>query len=290
MASIAVVGATGNTGRATIKELKALGESPRSVVRNAERAYEVLGADANIALADVDDRASLEQALQDIDRVFIATGHNPKSGEQQINVLEAAKAAGATFILKLSGGRSVVGPDAESIVGRGHHAVEDALRRSGLPWTVLSPGLFMQNILGAAASIRNEGKIVQPFARDLPLAFIDVRDTAAVAARVLLDPATHAGNVYEFTGVETTFEDFVKVVSDVLGKTVVYVPVSLDAAEQGMKARGMPEWLVGHMMAVAKIGATGGFSRENTQPIRELVGRAPITTRQFVEDHRAAFS
>jgi NAD(P)H dehydrogenase (quinone) len=43
---IAVVGATGNTGRATVKELRALGENPICVVRNAEKAREVLGADA----------------------------------------------------------------------------------------------------------------------------------------------------------------------------------------------------------------------------------------------------
>jgi NAD(P)H dehydrogenase (quinone) len=79
MASIAVVGATGNTGRATVKELKALGENPLCVVRSAEKAKEVLGANANIAVADVDDRAGMEKALKGIERVFIVTGHNPKS-------------------------------------------------------------------------------------------------------------------------------------------------------------------------------------------------------------------
>ena len=42
--TIAVVGATGNTGRAVVKELKALGQDPISVVRNADKAREVLGA------------------------------------------------------------------------------------------------------------------------------------------------------------------------------------------------------------------------------------------------------
>ena len=290
MASIAVVGATGNTGRATVQELKTLGENARCIVRNAEKAREVLGADATIAIADVDDRASLEKALEGIERVFVVTGHNPKSGDQQINVLEAAKAAGAAFILKVSGGRAVVGPDAESVVGRGHHAVEEAIKNSGLSWCLLRPGLFMQNTLAAAASIKNDGKIVQPFRGDLPLAFVDVRDTAAVAARILLHPAEHAGRVYEFTGVQTTFEAFAKVFSEVLGKPVVYVGAPLEAAEQSMKARGMQDWLVGHMLAIAKVGANGGFSTEKTQPIRDIVGRAPITIRQFVENYNVSFT
>ena len=57
-----------------------------------------------------------------------------------------------------------------------------------------------------------------------------------------------------------------------------------------MKSRGMPDWLVTHNVALAKVGAAGGFSTENTKPIEDLVGRAPITTKQFVEDFKAAFS
>ncbi len=40
---IAVVGATGNTGRAAVRELAALGEPPLCVVRNPDKAREVLG-------------------------------------------------------------------------------------------------------------------------------------------------------------------------------------------------------------------------------------------------------
>jgi len=47
---------------------------------------------------------------------------------------------------------------------------------------------------------------------------------------------------------------------------------------------------VTHNVALAKVGAAGGFSTENTKPIEDLVGRAPITTKQFVEDFKAAFS
>jgi hypothetical protein len=41
---------------------------------------------------------------------------------------------------------------------------------------------------------------------------------------------------------------------------------------------------------IARLGADGAFSTENTGPILEIVGRAPTTTRQFVEDHKAMFS
>jgi uncharacterized protein YbjT (DUF2867 family) len=144
--------------------------------------------------------------------------------------------------------------------------------------------------LAQAASIKNEGKIVTAYPGNVPLALIDVRDTGALGARVLRDPAKHAGKVYAFTGLTTTYDEFAKVFSEVLGKPVVYVAVSLEQAAQAMKGRNMPDWLIAHLTAMARAGGSGAFAQENTQPIRDIVGRAPITTRQFVQDHRAAFS
>ena len=286
----AVVGATGNTGRAVVKELKGLGETPVCIVRNADKAKEVLGADTKTAMAELDDRANLEKALAGSKRVFIVTGHNPKSDVQQINVIDAAKAVGAESIVKVSGGRDVIGPNVESVNGQAHYKIEEHLKKSGLKWCILSPGLFMQNVLGQAASIKNEGKIVQPWPKDLPVALIDVRDTGALGARVLRDPDKHNGKLYTFTGVSTTFGDFAGVIGEVLGKPITYIAVTLEQAEAAMKARNMPDWLVAHLVAIARAGGKGAFSKENTQPIRDIVGRAPITPRQFVQDYKGALS
>jgi len=283
----AVVGATGNSGRAVVKELESLGEKPVSVVRNADKAREVLGASAKIAVAELDDRAGMTKALAGARRVFIVTGHNPSSAAQQINVIEAAKAAGAEYIVKVSGGRAVTGPNVESLNGRAHFEIEEHLKSCGLQWCILSPGLFMQNMLGQAANIK-QGKIVQPWPKDVSVALIDVRDTGALGARVLRDPAKHTGKIHSFTGAATTYGEFADVIAEVLGKPITYTALTLEQAEQGMKARGLPDWLVAHLLAMARAGAGGAFAKENTQPIRDIVGRAPITIRQFVQDYRSA--
>jgi NAD(P)H dehydrogenase (quinone) len=283
----AVVGATGNTGRAVVKELAALGERPLAVVRNATKAKEVLGADAKLAVAELDDRAGMAKALAGVKRVFIVTGHNPSSAAQQINVIEAAKTAGAEYVVKVSGGRAVTGPNVESVNGRAHFEIEEHLKACGLQWCILSPGLFMQNMLGQAANIK-QGKIAQPWPKDVPVALIDVRDTGALGARVLREPRTHAGKLYSFTGRTTTYGEFANAIAEVLGKPIAYTELTLEQAEQGMKARGMPDWLVAHLLAMARAGAAGAFSHENTQPVRDIVGREPITIRQFVQDYRTA--
>jgi len=287
--TVAVVGATGNTGRAVVKELRGLGENPVCVVRNADKARDVLGAEAKAAVAELTDRPALEKALTGVDSVFVVTGHNPGMVEQQNNVLDAALAAGVKYLVRVGGGRTVAKADSESVVGRGHAAIEDRLKSSPIGCVILRPGLFMQNVLGQAASIKNDSKMVLPFAADLPVALIDVRDTGAVGARILLDPAPHVGKTYEFTGKLTTYREFAAVFSSVLSRPITYVGITPEQAEQGMKERNMPEWLVAHLVTIAKIGEAGGFSTEDTKVIEDLVGRAPITTKQFVEDFKPAF-
>lgn len=285
----AIVGATGNSGRAAVKELMRLGENPLCVVRNAEKAREVLGGDAKVAVAEVDDRAALEKALAGVKRVFIVTGHNPQCGEQQVNILESAKAAGAEYVVKLSGGKAMATADSETPVGRGHHLVERAMQESGLAWTILRPGLFMQNVFAQAALIKNDSKMALPFAPDLPLAFIDTRDAGALGAHVLRDPDKYAGKTIEYSGPARTYADFAKDFSDVLGRTIIYIGVTPDQAQAALKSRGLPDWLIGHQLAIAKLAAQGGFSDANPQAIREILGREPISTRQFVEDFRGVF-
>ena len=147
----AVVGATGNTGRAVVKELKGLGENPVCIVRNADKAKEVLGADTKTAMAELDDRAGLQKALAGAKRVFVVTGHNPKSAEQQINVIEAAKAAGAEFIVKVSGGRDVIGPNVESVNGQ---VIALATGRPLAPGATINEGDAVRTTTGSRAVLR----------------------------------------------------------------------------------------------------------------------------------------
>ena len=282
---IAVVGATGNTGRSVVKELKQLGQDPVCVVRNPDKAREVLGTDARTAVAELSDRSALERAFKGVTSVFVVSGHNPNMVEQQNNVLDAALEAGVQYLVRVSGSRFLIIPDSPSIIGRGHYAIEEErLRGSGIKWVMLRPGLFMQNTFAQATSIKDASKIVLPFAADLPLAFIDVRDTGAVGARLHLDPLPHLGKIYEFTGALSNFGEFADVFSQILGRRITYVGVTAEQAEQAMKARGLPDWLITHQLTAAQIAAKGALSTEMTEPIRNIVNRAPITTRQFVKD------
>src|ERR1022692_4911890 len=107
---IAVIGATGNTGRAVVKELQALGQNPICVVRNPDKAREVLGANTKTAVADLNDKAALGKALAGVESLFVTTNVNPQLAEQNDNAIDAAVQAGVKVLVRLSAGRAVVGP------------------------------------------------------------------------------------------------------------------------------------------------------------------------------------
>src|SRR6516165_4158044 len=172
------------------------------------------------AVAKLTDRPALERALDGVQSVFVVTGHNPGMAELQNNVLDAALKVGTQYLVRVSGARAAAKADSESVVGRSHAAINVRLKASNIKWVILSPSMFMQNMLGQAASIKTDSKIVLPFAKDFPVAPIDVRDTGAVGARILLDPGPHAGKTYDLTGKLTTYGAFAEVFSQVLGRSI----------------------------------------------------------------------
>jgi hypothetical protein len=66
--------------------------------------------------------------------------------------------------------------------------------------------------------------------------------------------------------------------------------VTLEQNEQAVRSRGLPDWLVTHLLLVAKATTTGGFSKANFKPIVDIVGREPITIKKFAEDFRSVFA
>ncbi|HEV1999430.1 MAG TPA: hypothetical protein VGQ97_02970, partial [Xanthobacteraceae bacterium] len=100
----------------------------------------------------------------------------------------------------------------------------------------------------------------------------------------------HVGKTYAFTGKLSSYGEFADVFSQVLGKKITYIEATLDQAAAALKGRGLPDWLVTHLVSIARAAAKGAFSKENTGPIETIAKRKPITTKQFVEDFKGAFS
>ena len=284
---IGVIGGTGLTGRTVVAALQAKGADFRCLVRDPAAAAETLGGDVELVQADVSDAASIETGLAGCDKLFLLTGHSPVMGEQQIGAIEAAKRAGVKHVVKLSGGDAVVKEDTPALVMRAHWEIEQALKASGLEWTILRPGFFMQNFLNMAGMVKGQGKVMMPVPADVPVGMIDVRDTGDVAAAVLTGDG-HNGKSYVLAGPVQTPSDFTAALSSELGKEIPFVQVPMEGAVGAMKERGMPDWLIDHQSKVMGFVAEGQMAGTNDL-IEQLSGHPPRTLAGFAHDYAGAF-
>src|SRR5258708_2871820 len=162
----------------------------------------------------------------------------PNGVEQSQILIDAARAAGVKHVVKLSVTRSLGG----ITVGRWHAAIDAALKNSGMAWTILLPGGFMQNFVGNSAP-RPDGGIYAPVG-NAKAAFIDTRDIAAVAVKALTESG-HEGKEYTLTGsADVSYTDAAAIMSEVSGRQILFVDVPEAAARQAMLGAHMPEWLV----------------------------------------------
>jgi uncharacterized protein YbjT (DUF2867 family) len=157
-----------------------------------------------------------------------------------------------------------------------------SIRASGIPFTFLRPNIFMQEILRQADAIKSQNAFYMPFGPDVRLSFIDVRDNAAVAARVLSERG-HEGKIYELTGPEAlTFGEVAERLSEAVGRKIGYVQVGMDQWKQGFAATGAPQWMVD---AVAGLYET--FVPANSvvsDGVQRVLGRAATSFERFATD------
>jgi uncharacterized protein YbjT (DUF2867 family) len=282
---ILITGATGNNGRELVRQLVAAGQHVRALVRNPAKAAELKGPNVELAVGDFDQPATLDAALRGVDKAFLLTPVAEHFVEWQSAFVEAAQRAELKHLVKFSG----MGADSNVKVEllRLHGETDNLLRNSGVPFTILQPNSFHQNILSAADTIKTQRAFYWPL-KKAAQSTVDIRDINAVAARVFTSPS-HEGKAYVITGPEAlTFQQAAEKLSAVLGREIQYVDVPLSAAEDAMRKSGMPEWNVRALSELLGYFASGAAATV-TDTVPALLGRPALSFEQFVQDHRAAF-
>lgn len=288
---ILVTGATGTVGGHVARELKSVGVPFCALVRDRARAEQTPGAEVEFREGDYQRPATLLAALQDVDRVFLVAPLVPQLANLERNAVDAAVQAGVRHIVKLSTAGVAQATNAgSSSVPRQyplHRRAEEQLERSGIAFTHLRPGPFMQNTLNFAPSIAAEG-VFRGAWGDGAMAYVDVRDVAAVAARVLTEDG-HEGQAYELTGPEALSPaEIARKLSAAIGRKVRYQDVPPEAVHEAMLSRGMPEWFAAAMVEVMAHTRTGAAARV-TQAVFELTGRPPRPYDEFAHEFVSAF-
>ncbi len=280
-----VTGATGTSGMATVRALRAKGVDVIAGVHSLEKAAPLEQLGVVVKQLNYADIEEMMAAMRGANRLYLVTPVTPETEQLTASIVKAAKAAGVTHIAKLSGLNVDAKPGFE--LGRWHQAAEQVIVASGLQWTFLRPNSFMQNFLGDAESVKAQGTFYNP-SGSAAISFIDARDIGEVAATVLTTDG-HAGKIYNLTGPKAiTNADIAAQLTIATGKTVTYTPVTFEQTFETLQGFGLPRVVAVAVVELMENSASGNSSAVSPDAER-LLGHPPRDFIQFVNDFGSAF-
>ncbi len=276
---ILVTGATGNVGAEVVRQLMQQGQPFRAAVTNPEQARAVLGNDTDSVIFEFGNPSTYAQAFKGVRAMFLMRPPQIVDVKRYIYpAIDMAREAGVEHIVFLS----LQGVEKNPFVP--HHKVENYLQKSGVVYTFLRPSFFMQNLSTTHCDdIRLENQIFVPAGRG-KTSFIDVRDVAAVATKVLTE-AGHENCAYELTGTEAlSYDEVAQIFSVVLERPIRYANPSALRFWRQMRRKGYPTAFVMVMIALYTVSRLGLAAKVTPETAR-LLGRSPISMQQFVADY-----
>ena len=280
---ILVTGATGNIGGEVLAQLAQAGHAVRALARDPAKLSRFDGK-VEVVKGDLTKPETLDAAFAGVDKVFVLCSGVDLPARVG-NAVSAAKKAGVKHIVLLSSS-SVVGTH-ETIIGRWHIDAEAKVKESGIPWTMIRPGAFATNTLQWAGSIKATGMVFLP-AGEGKSKPIDVLDIATVAVKALTEPG-HEGQAYVLAGPESlSSAEQVAKISAAIGKPIQIVPLTPEAARQGMEKTGMPEEFIRAMLEIAALTGVG-YEMKDSSTVEELLWRQAKSYDAWLERNVAAF-
>lgn len=281
MAEILVTGAGGKTGLSVIRHLARHGKQPRAWVRDETLTARVREQGAGETfVADMREPVGWEQAMDGITAVY-HIAPNMAVDEEGIAALalRAAREADVRHFVY----HSVLHPQTEEMP---HHwkkmRVEEAVFRADIPFTILQPAPYMQNIQPMWDGI-TQGVYRLPYATGTRLGMVDLEDVAEVAAHVLTEP-DHRGAIYELSGPDVLDQaEVVDILTATLGRPIRFLQIPRDEWAIRARSAGLGEYAVTSLVAMFTYYERNGLYG-NPRVLRMLLGREPHDFRGFVRD------
>lgn len=225
--TILVCGATGSQGGAAARRLLRAGYGVKALTRNPDKpaAAELRSAGAEVVKGDLNDRSSLDAAVDDVYGVFSVqnfweTGYEVEV-EQGCRMADAALDAGVEHFVYSSVG------SADRNTGIPHfdskYEVEQHVRSLDIPYSILRPVWFMSNWEGEQfKNMILGGTLVQPLSPDTTFQQIAVDDIGAFAVLAFQNPTAWIGREVEIAGDERTMKEIAEAFSRTVGRQVTY--------------------------------------------------------------------
>ncbi|KAF2712829.1 putative NAD dependent epimerase/dehydratase [Pleomassaria siparia CBS 279.74] len=290
-----VIRATGSQGKATTEHLLKAGWTVHALVRDPSdiRALNLKIMGAELHKGEINDIPSVESAIAGCSAVFLNQMPSLTDIEEETRqageLLDAAKKAGVNFIVHATTlplndpnhaekvGKSVV---ATAVLGKGK--VEQLVKASGIPFTIIRPGYFMTNfiapLVGYMFPTIRSGVFLSSFDPTTVLPLVAPNDIGALAVAAFEDPRRFNGQALALAGENLGLHDIATALSAVAGKDL---KVDFRSKEDTAKESATNPIIAGQLVSV---GLEGLWDAEEVK-----TWGIPLTTfREFLEKNKDA--
>jgi uncharacterized protein YbjT (DUF2867 family) len=279
-----VIGGTGNVGGAVVKELVRRGANVRVLARKQPEQGK-LPAGVEVAVGDLLNPDSVEQAMQSVDKLFLLNAVVADELTQALIAYGIARRTGLKHITYLSVFKVEQFRDVPHFASK--LAVENALREFGVPYTILRPGYYIQNDGTLKDALTGAGIYPMPIGT-AGICAVDTRDIAEAAA-ISLTQEGHAGQTYDLVGPTLiSGPGNAATWSRLLGTEIKYTGHNFDQWEQQMRANA-PGWQAFDLRMMFQGYFDRGFASTETELARvtKLLGHTPRSYEDFAVETAA---
>lgn len=280
---IAVTGATGKLGQHVINELVKVvpAGSIIALVRNPEKAQGLKKLGVQIREANYDSPATLSTALKGVDKLLLISSSEVGKRESQHKAIIAAAVENKVRSIAYT---SILKADSSKMsLAKEHLATEKAIQASGIPYTLLRNGWYLENhtenMDGALAS-----NTVLGAAGDGKFSSASRLDYALAAVKVLTSEG-HTNKTYELAGSTSfTLSQYAQALSEQTGKSITYKDLSESEFEKTLVSFGLPQAFA-HLLADSDTGAKNGDLEGNSADLEKLIGRSSTPLQTEISRH-----
>lgn len=280
---IAITGANGNLGRATINYLlqQSKPENIVAIVRNPQSVSDLRQRGVNVRQASYDDLNALENALIGIETLvqISTTSIGEKGIDEENNVVRAAVKAGVVHIVYTSSVKA--NENAYFIAAKQSVATEKAIRASEMNFTFFRNSLYMEALPKLLGHMLNEGQIFYSAGQG-KTSFVSRVDIAEAIAKVCLTPANHQNVSYEITGNKAyTFYELADLIKVIKKDEAIFHDISIIDYKEELIKYQLPTAVVELLVSMAKGIRNDEFAFVDDK-LREILGRDPISLSEYL--------
>lgn len=278
---ILVTGATGKLGRWVVESLLERGVPAKDIVagaRNLDKAKPLAERGVTVRTLDYNRPETIDPAFAGVDRALLISGIEPNRVAQHRAVIEAAKRAGVKHLVYTSGPRADV---SKIRLFADHRETEKILRESGVPFTVLRNGWYVENYTDNVAALLPFGAM--PGSAGDGKVSVAPRSDYAEAAAVVLTTDGHENRVYELGGDQSyTLSEIAAEIARVTGKPFVYRDLPESEHVATLVKAGVPE-VFAQLLADSDQGLKRGELLITSGDLARLLGRHTTPLAQALE-------